>query len=258
MHGSGSSARTALRICRGALHTSLVLLLSPDHPQIASPDVQRHLLSTATVARRGATMSSSPSSAAAAESKLFPRSEARSHNAANRWTTRIIPVLLLAVIGFACWALTKPICSESNSAAREPHGQNLMGDERHPEKADTRRRTDPVDFFIARNQQRSAIALLVLHYIFLILMLVCYARTLYTVTYNPGVVPLEPKLRLESFYTRDFYTCRSDGLPIWCSDCQNWKPDRAHHSGDVQRCVRKMDHYCPWAGGMIGETGKPF
>lgn len=89
-------------------------------------------------------------------------------------------------------------------------------------------------------------------------MLVCYARTLYTVTYNPGVVPLEPKLGLEAFYTRDFYTCRSDGLPIWCSDCQNWKPDRAHHSNDIQRCVKKMDHYCPWAGGMIGETGKHF
>ena len=122
MHGSGSSARTALRICRGALHTSLVLLLSPDHPQIGSPDVQRHLLSTATVARRGATMSSS-SSAPAAESKLFPRSEARSHNAANRWTTRIIPVILLAIIGFACWALTKPICSESDSAVRESYDQ---------------------------------------------------------------------------------------------------------------------------------------
>ncbi|KAG6367244.1 hypothetical protein INS49_001429 [Diaporthe citri] len=211
MHGR---ART-LRIC-GALHTSLVLLLSslsPDHPQIGSLDARRHLLSTSTVARRGATMAASP--------KLFPSPEARSHNAANRWTTRIIPIFLLAVIGFACWALTKPIC---------------------------------IDFFIARNQLGSAIVLLVLHYIFLILMLVCYARTLYAVTYNAGVVPLEPKLGLESFYTRDFYTCRSDGLPIWCSDCQNWKPDRAHHSGEIQRCVQKMDHYCPWAGGMIGET----
>lgn len=87
-------------------------------------------------------------------------------------------------------------------------------------------------------------------------MLVCYARTLQTVSFNPGLVPLEPKLRLESFYTRDVYTCRSDGLPIWCSECQNWKPDRAHHSGEIQRCVNKMDHYCPWAGGMIGETCK--
>lgn len=118
MHGSGISARTALKICRGALHTSVVLLLSSDHPRIGSPDVQRHLLSTVTVARRGATMASSPS--VAAESKLFPRSEARSHNAANRWTTRIIPVFLLAVIGFACWALTKPICSESKSCPPPP------------------------------------------------------------------------------------------------------------------------------------------
>ncbi|KAK2600951.1 hypothetical protein N8I77_010443 [Diaporthe amygdali] len=162
---------------------------------------------------------------ASSSPKLFPPSEARSHNAAHRWTTRIIPVFLLGAIGFACWALTKPIC---------------------------------IDFFIARNHVGSAIVLLVLHYIFLILMLACYARTLYTVAYNPGVVPLEPKLSLESFYTRDFYTCRSDGLPIWCSDCQNWKPDRAHHSGDIQRCVKKMDHYCPWAGGMIGETAFKF
>lgn len=87
-------------------------------------------------------------------------------------------------------------------------------------------------------------------------MLVCYARTLQTVSFNPGLVPLEPKLRLESFYTRDVYACRSDGLPIWCSDCQNWKPDRVHHSGEIMRCVKKMDHFCPWAGGMIGETCK--
>lgn len=106
MHGSAR----ALRICRNALYTSLVLLLSPDR---RSPEVQLHLLSTATVARRGATMASP------ASSKHFPRSEARSHNAANRWTTRIIPIFLLAVIGFACWALTKPICSESNYAPRD-------------------------------------------------------------------------------------------------------------------------------------------
>lgn len=240
MHGAHG------RICRRLLNTSLLLLLSPDRPHPGSPDAKRHLLSSATVARRGATMAASSSAAAS----LFPRPEGRSHNAANRWTTRIIPVFLLAVIGFACWALTRPICSESDPAAPDAIG---------PEGADPRRLApSPVDFFIARNQAGSAVVLLVLHYIFLILMLVCYARTLYTVTYNPGVVPLDPKLGLESFYTRDFYTCRSDGLPIWCSDCQNWKPDRAHHSGDIQRCVKKMDHYCPWAGGMIGETGELF
>jgi hypothetical protein len=24
------------------------------------------------------------------------------------------------------------------------------------------------------------------------------------------------------------------------------------------RCVRKMDHYCPWAGGIIGESTHKF
>lgn len=113
-----------------------------------------------------------------------------------------------------------------------------------------------VDFFLAKHEYRTATAFLVLHYVFLICMLVCYARTIYMVNFDPGLIPLEPKLGLEAFYTRDFYTCRSDGLPIWCSECQNWKPERAHHSGEIQRCVRKMDHYCPWAGGMIAETCK--
>ncbi|CAN8100080.1 unnamed protein product [Discula destructiva] len=136
-----------------------------------------------------------------------------------------MPVFLLGVIGFACWALTKPIC---------------------------------IDFFLARHENGTAIVFLVLHYIFLILMLASYGRLVYVVVFNPGLVPLEPKLGLEAFYTRDVFTCRSDGLPIWCSDCQNWKPERAHHSGEIQRCVKRMDHYCPWAGGMIGETSFKF
>lgn len=176
----------------------------------------RHLLlSIATSARRGAVMAW----------ELCPRSQARSHKSAVRWSTRIVPIFVLGVIVYGCWATTKPIC---------------------------------IDFFIARHEYGRAIAFLVLHYLFLILMLVCYARTLQTVSFNPGLVPLEPKLRLESFYTRDVYACRSDGLPIWCSECQNWKPDRVHHSGEIQRCVKKMDHYCPWAGGMIGETSFKF
>ncbi|KAJ4417191.1 Palmitoyltransferase pfa5 [Gnomoniopsis sp. IMI 355080] len=158
-------------------------------------------------------------------SRCPPRSEARSQKPPTRWTTRLMPFFLLGVIGFACWALTGPIC---------------------------------INFFFARHENGAAIVFLVLHYIFLILMISSYGRTLYVVNFIPGLVPLEPKLSLEAFYTRDVFTCRSDGLPIWCSDCQNWKPERAHHSGEIQRCVKKMDHYCPWAGGMIGETSFKF
>ncbi len=51
---------------------------------------------------------------------------------------------------------------------------------------------------------------------------------------------------LQEFYRRDVFSCESDGRPIWCSTCLNWKPDRAHHCREVGRCVRKMDHFCPW------------
>lgn len=51
---------------------------------------------------------------------------------------------------------------------------------------------------------------------------------------------------LQEIYKRDIFTCEGNGRPIWCEHCLNWKPDRAHHCSEVGRCVRKMDHFCPW------------
>jgi palmitoyltransferase len=51
---------------------------------------------------------------------------------------------------------------------------------------------------------------------------------------------------LELFYTKDVFVCGMDGRPKWCSECAVWKPDRTHHSRDAGRCIRKMDHFCPW------------
>lgn len=54
------------------------------------------------------------------------------------------------------------------------------------------------------------------------------------------------------------FVCDPQGLPIWCPSCKNWKPDRTHHSQDAGRCTRKMDHFCPWVGGVIGERSYKF
>jgi palmitoyltransferase len=51
---------------------------------------------------------------------------------------------------------------------------------------------------------------------------------------------------LELFYTKDIFTCEMDGKPRWCASCMNWKPDRSHHCTNSGRCVKKMDHFCPW------------
>ncbi|OAA60108.1 DHHC zinc finger membrane protein [Cordyceps fumosorosea ARSEF 2679] len=63
---------------------------------------------------------------------------------------------------------------------------------------------------------------------------------------------------LEAFYSKDVFVCEADGRPKWCSGCRQWKPDRAHHSSELGRCVRKMDHLCPWVGGMVSETSFNF
>jgi palmitoyltransferase len=51
---------------------------------------------------------------------------------------------------------------------------------------------------------------------------------------------------LESFYSKDVFVCQPDGRPVWCSTCCQFKADRARHCREVGRCVRKMDHFCPW------------
>ncbi len=67
-----------------------------------------------------------------------------------------------------------------------------------------------------------------------------------------------PASGLENFYKKDIFVCQNDGRPIWCSTCLNWKPDRTHHCREVERCVRKMDHFCPWVGGIVSETNFKF
>lgn len=62
----------------------------------------------------------------------------------------------------------------------------------------------------------------------------------------------------EFFIDKDVFLCDRVGLPRWCRKCSNWKPDRAHHCKQLNRCVRRMDHYCPWIGGVVGESNHKF
>ncbi|CAK7272478.1 Palmitoyltransferase pfa5 [Sporothrix epigloea] len=69
---------------------------------------------------------------------------------------------------------------------------------------------------------------------------------------DPRLDPNSPGL--EHSYTKDVFECTADGRPVWCMPCGTWKPDRAHHCSEINRCVYKMDHYCPWVGGIVSET----
>ncbi|KIX95002.1 uncharacterized protein Z520_09312 [Fonsecaea multimorphosa CBS 102226] len=60
--------------------------------------------------------------------------------------------------------------------------------------------------------------------------------------------------RAQDFWHKDVFVCGWDGRPPFCSTCYNYKPDRAHHCSELGRCVLKMDHFCPWVGGIVSET----
>lgn len=54
-------------------------------------------------------------------------------------------------------------------------------------------------------------------------------------------------LEVETFY-----------LPRWCHQCQNFKPPRSHHCRDLNTCVLKLDHYCPWVYNAVGYRNHKF
>lgn len=43
-----------------------------------------------------------------------------------------------------------------------------------------------------------------------------------------------------------------------CPKCCSIKPDRAHHCSVCQRCIRKMDHHCPWVNNCVGENNQKY
>ncbi|OLN86070.1 Palmitoyltransferase PFA5 [Colletotrichum chlorophyti] len=188
-------------------------------------------------------------------------SQATSTKCASRWVTRIIPVIITATSGYATYLVVAYL------------GIHYL--------------------YQTRGEVGAAVSTITLYIFFYLFTIATYLRTFLQIKADPGLVPLGPQAQhpsrgsiqkrrrrkegdlesqpyftgpdqdpdspgLEEFYSRDTFVCESDGRPKWCSECRNWKPDRAHHSSEVGRCVRKMDHFCPWVGGMVSETSFKF
>lgn len=43
-----------------------------------------------------------------------------------------------------------------------------------------------------------------------------------------------------------------------CTRCESYRPPRAHHCRVCRRCVRKMDHHCPWVNNCVGEFNQKY
>ena len=78
-----------------------------------------------------------------------------------------------------------------------------------------------------------------------------HIRTMLT---DPGAVP-KGNATKENIRRMGF----KEGEVIYkCTKCCSIKPDRAHHCSVCQRCIRKMDHHCPWVNNCVGERNQKY
>ncbi|KAF2743268.1 zf-DHHC-domain-containing protein [Sporormia fimetaria CBS 119925] len=161
---------------------------------------------------------------------------------ANQVMAIILPLLEVGGIAYATYVVIYLVCV-----------QYLMhptpGFPVHPHPVDARKAT--------------GVALIVVYCILLLVFAVTFLRLLHVIWTNPGTVSLgeqreKDRVSTSYFDRMDAFICDYHGRPIWCSECGNWKPDRTHHSSQLGRCVKRMDHYCPYAGGIVSETSHKF
>ncbi|XP_069575723.1 palmitoyltransferase ZDHHC7-like isoform X2 [Brachyistius frenatus] len=84
-----------------------------------------------------------------------------------------------------------------------------------------------------------------------VLALASHLRTMLT---DPGAVPKgnATKKHMESLQLKP-------GEVLYkCPKCCSIKPERAHHCSICKRCIRKMDHHCPWVNNCVGEKNQRF
>ncbi|XP_056298760.1 zf-DHHC domain-containing protein [Pseudoliparis swirei] len=91
----------------------------------------------------------------------------------------------------------------------------------------------------------------------LTLLLACHARAALA---DPGMVPL-PETAMDFSDLRSQSSRMNErGCEGWsvCSHCETYRPPRAHHCQVCQRCIRRMDHHCPWINNCVGELNQKY
>jgi hypothetical protein len=88
---------------------------------------------------------------------------------------------------------------------------------------------------------------------FFVLAFCSHVKTMMT---DPGAVP---KGNLTEEYLARLESERECGTVLYkCTKCACVRPERAHHCSVCQRCIRRMDHHCPWVNNCVGENNQKY
>ncbi|KAK5113027.1 hypothetical protein LTR85_011049 [Meristemomyces frigidus] len=148
-------------------------------------------------------------------------------------TAKVVPVFLVLVVAYCSYVVVGPLSIE----------------------------------YLLNNSERrriaAGIAIPIVWFALLVPVAATWLRLLLVVFGDPGYLPCGDETEKDQqpppeFWMKDVFVCDNQGLPIWCQHCRTWKPDRAHHNQDTGRCTLKMDHFCPWVGGVVGERSMKF
>jgi len=101
--------------------------------------------------------------------------------------------------------------------------------------------------------------------ILLFLLLYSHSKAM---TADPGIVPL-PATRIDFSDLRSAVHRSGSDSDVsqrsfvgedWtvCGRCESYRPPRAHHCRVCKRCIRKMDHHCPWINNCVGEYNQKY
>uniref|UniRef100_A0A5K3ESA3 Palmitoyltransferase n=2 Tax=Mesocestoides corti TaxID=53468 RepID=A0A5K3ESA3_MESCO len=93
----------------------------------------------------------------------------------------------------------------------------------------------------------------ILYHIFAFLAVFSHLKAVFT---DPGTVRLGNATR--DAVMRIYLASGSNTPLVRCPKCFCIKPERAHHCSCCRRCVRKMDHHCPWVNNCVGEGNQKY